>query len=197
MYITDIIGLIGAVIAAISSIVMTSLGVISSRKNVISNKPKIDNDKNYELLLRGIEQQTLDENAVQLIYNQSITKKKKSVSYLYFLESFLYHIRQEDRDGQLTKSATNIIYPLIEKEKAEKPYTNVNDRERRILLAIEDTVKDDEKNSIKNHLKELSIAIEEKQNALDRAQRTNKWSLPASILGSLLTLIFGLYSLFA
>ena len=121
MYITDIIGLIGAVIAAISSIVMTSLGVISSRKNVISNKPKIDNDKNYELLLRGIEQQTLDENAVQLIYNQSITKKKKSVSYLYFLESFLYHIRQEDRDGQLTKSATNIIYPLIEKEKAEKP----------------------------------------------------------------------------
>ena len=40
---------------------------------------------------------------------------------------------------------------------------------------------------------DLSIVIESNQNALDKARRTNRWSIPISIIGVLLTLFIWLY----
>lgn len=81
----------------------------------------------------------------------------------------------------------------MEKEKAEKPYPNVNERERRILLAIEDSANKGEFASINNNLEDLSIVIENNQKALDRARATNKWTIPISIIGILLTIFIWLY----
>ena len=85
------------------------------------------------------------------------------------------------------------ITPILDKEREEKPFCNINDRERRILLAIEDAVKKNETNSIKHTLVDLSMVIESNQKALEKAERTNRWSIPISIIGVLLTLFIWFY----
>lgn len=152
-----------------------------------------DKEKAYELLLKGNEQQTLNDKAISLIYKREIARKYESISYIDFLESFLIYVRQKDEDGSLTNRISEIIDPILEKEKAEKPYSNIKERERRILLAIEESANKGEHVSIKNNLEDLSVIIENNQKALDKARMTNKWTIPISIIGILLTLFIWLY----
>ncbi len=122
-----------------------------------------------------------------------ITTRYDFISYVDFLESFILYVRQNDTDGKLTKAITEIVSPIIEKEKAEKPYSNVKERERRILLAIEKSLNKGETTSLRNNLDDLSGVIENNQKALDRARRINNWTVPVSIIGVLLTLFIWLY----
>ena len=102
------------------------------------------------------------------------------------------HIRKKfDKDTILLISKR--ITPILNKEREEKPYCNIQDRERRILLAIEDAFKKNETNSIKHTLVDLSMVIESNQKALDKARRANNWSIPISIIGVLLTIFIWLY----
>jgi len=166
--------------------------MITRMKNRLYRK-KSDTEKAYELLLKGYEHHTLNDKAISLIYKRKIARKYESISYIDFLESFLIYIRQKDVDGSLTNETSELIDSILEKEKAEKPYPNVNERERRILLAIEDSANKGEFASINNNLEDLSIVIENNQKALDRARATNKWTIPISIIGILLTIFIWLY----
>jgi len=158
-----------------------------------SYRKRTDTERAYELLLKGNEQQTLTDNAIVLVYKRMIAQNYEYVSYIDFLESFLLYVREKDEDGKLTNEISNIIGPILEKEKAEKPYSNVRERERRILLAIENSLNKGETISLKNNLNDLSGVIENNQKALDRARKTNKWTVPISIIGVLLTLFIWLY----
>jgi len=60
-------------------------------------------------------------------------------------------------------------------------------------LAIEESAKKAEFTSLNNNLEDLSIVIENNQKALDKARMTNKWSIPISVIGILLTLFIWLY----
>ena len=143
----------------------------------------------YDLIKKGIEEGTLDNDSdIFLIYK----KLAQYNSYSDFLESLLIYIRKKfDKDTIILVSAR--ITPILDKEREEKPYCNIKDRERRILLAIEEAFKKNETNSIKHTLVDLSMVIESNQNALDKARRTNRWSIPISIIGVLLTLFIWLY----
>ena len=158
-----------------------------------SYRKRTDTERAFELLLKGNEQQTLTDNAIVLVYKRMIARKYEYVSYIDFLESFPLYVREKDEDGKLTNEISNIISPILEKEKAEKPYSNVKERERRILLAIENSLNKRETTSLKNNLDDLSGVIENNQKALDRARKTNNWTVPISIIGVLLTLFIWLY----
>ncbi|GEM_PF-3753240 len=156
-------------------------------------REKSDKVDAYELLLKGNEQQTLNEGSISLIYKRCISKRYEHISYMDFLESFLMYVRQKDEDGTLTQSVSKIIEPILEKEKIEKPFSNIKERERRILLAVENSASKGEISSLKNNLTDLSIVIENNQKALDRARAINRWSIPISVIGILLTLFIWLY----
>lgn len=156
-------------------------------------REKSDKVDAYELLLKGNEQQTLNEGSISLIYKRCISKRYEHISYMDFLESFLMYVRQKDEDGTLTQSISKIIEPILEKEKIEKPFSNIKERERRLLLAVENSASKGETSSLKNNLTDLSIVIENNQKALDKARAINRWSIPISVLGILLTLFIWLY----
>ena len=151
-----------------------------------------DIKKAYELLKKAHKQETLDSDAIFLIYKQQI-EKKYDITYIDFLEKFLIYVRQEDNEGSLTKDVTPIINPLVLKAKEEKPYANLGDRERRIILAIEESFSKGEKVSLKNNLTDLSEIIDRNQKALNRSEKTNKWTIPLSIIGIVLTLFIWIY----
>ena len=154
---------------------------------------RTEKEKAFELLLKGFNQKTLNANAIYLIYKREVARKFESVSYVGFLESFLIYVRKKDEDGILTKDVSGTIESILEKEQADKPYSNVKEREKRILCAIEESANKGENLAVKNNLKDLSIVIENNQKTLDRARLTNKWTIPISIIGILLTLFIWLY----
>ena len=154
---------------------------------------KSKRDSAYDLIKKGIEEGSFDNDAeIFLVYKKLAQGDEHYNSYADFLESFLIYVRKNvDKDTILIISRR--ITPILNKAREEKPYCNIKDRERRILLAIEDAFKKNETNSIKHALTDLSMIIESNQNALERARRTNKWSIPISIVGVLLTLFIWLY----
>lgn len=147
----------------------------------------------YKLLEKGQKQKTLDENEVYLIFKQEIQKNVSQVSYVDFLEDFLIYIRKKDQDGKLTTDFNALLEPIIEHEKENQPYSNVEEMERRSMLAIENAALNNEKSSIKKNLEDLSIMIEKKQKTLASAKRQNRISLCTSILGIVLSIFFWLY----
>ena len=157
------------------------------------HRNKSAKEKAYELILKGNEQQTLNSKALFLIYKREIARKFEYISYVDFLETFLIYVRDKDVDGNLTNEITAIIDPILEKEKTEKPYSNVEEKERRILLAIEKSANNGETSSILSNLSDLSIAIESNQRALKSARTTNRWTIPISIAGVLLTIFIWIY----
>ena len=156
-------------------------------------REKSDKEYAYELLLKGNDQKTLNDGSIFLIYKRSISRKYEHMSYMDFLESFLMYVRQKDEDGTLTQSISKIIEPILEKEKTEKPFSNIKETERRLLLAVENSASKGETSSLKNNLTDLSIVIENNQKELDKARAINRWSIPISVLGILLTLFIWLY----
>jgi hypothetical protein len=147
----------------------------------------------YDLLLKGNEQKTLDSDAIKLIYRKEVENSYEFNSYTDFLESFLIYIRNDDKDGSLTRTLSPIINTIIAKENEEKPYQNINERERRILLAIEDSANKYETSSLKNNLKDLSIVIENNQKNLNKQKSINKWSIPISVIGIILSIFMWIH----
>ena len=115
-------------------------------------RKKTDKEYAFELLLKGNKQQTLNERSISLIYKRCISRKYEYISYIDFLESFLMYVRQKDEDGTLTQAMSIVIEPILEKEKTEKPFSNIKERERRILLAVETSANKGETTSLKNNL---------------------------------------------
>lgn len=180
-------------ISGIISVYIAMVAIMLTRIRGRVYRKNSDKEKAYGLLLKGYEQKTLNDKAVSLIYKREIARKYDNLSYISFLESFLIYVRQKDEDGELTTQISKIIDPILEKEKAEKPYPNIKERERRILLAIEESAQKGELTSLNNNLEDLSIVIESNQKTLDKARMTNKWSIPISVIGILLTLFIWLY----
>ena len=128
-----------------------------------------------------------------LIYDRII--KNTGMSLVDFLESFLIRIRQQDSDGSITTAITDKFMPILEKEKAEKPYPNLNEPTRHILIEIEKASKSGETTSIKGRLDDLYDDLINKQNLLNKANKINRWSIGATILGLFLTVAFGVIGL--
>ena len=177
--------IISAVISLYIAFVLFLITHVKSRKSKQKDA--------YNLIQKGIEEGTLDNDSdIFLIYKRLAQDDYHYNSYADFLESFLVHIRKNlDKDSILLISIR--ITPILNNEREEKPYYNIQDRERRILSAIEDAIKKNETNSIKHTLVDLSMVIESNQKALEKAERTNKWSIPISIVGVLLTLFIWFY----
>lgn len=161
----------------------------------------------YELLLKGIKQGTIEEDAIFDIYtcfneNLSDVFITFSVPYDSFLKSFLFYVREKDEDGEITKKVTQVLKPILDKNKDLNPYENVDEGQRRILLSIEDTIKNsstitlNERAAIKHNLNVLANAIVEKQEELLHSKKVNKWTMPITIFGVLATIVFGIIQLF-
>ena len=177
------------VISLYTTIVVFFMINIKSKKRYRESKLK----EAYNLIKKGIEEATLDNDSdIFLIYKKLAKPYSSYNSYIDFLESFLIYVRKTS-EAKNVLTISERISPILEKEREEKPYCNIKDRERRILLAIENAFKKNETSSIKHTLDDLSMIIESNQKALDKARQTNKWSIPISIIGVLLTLFIWLY----
>lgn len=146
----------------------------------------------YARLKQAYSKQTLDENKVYLIYKKVFKKRHEMVSYLDFLETILIDV-DSNLDVDFSTYLNTLVQSIIEKEKVSKPYSNVEEMERRILIAIDDAAPDNEKKLLKKNLEDLSMIIAGKEKALNVANKKSKFTTVTTIVGIILTILMGWY----
>ena len=130
-----------------------------------------------------------DSDDVLIIYEVRIHRIYEYYTFVEFLEQYLVYIQsQNEMDIDLRKSIRKDIRRIIKADQADKPFEGVEVFEKRILLAINECAKKNEPQAIRHMLEELSIAIQNNQKRLRNAINTNKWTVPISIIGVILTI---------
>lgn len=86
------------------------------------------------------------------------------------------------------------ISEFIVKIEEESPYSDLSDIERSILTDISTYLENGNNEDIKRKLSELSGVIQTRNNDFNKIQNINRWSVPLALIGTVLTLLFGLLS---
>jgi len=152
-------------------------------------------DKANKLLLKSAKEDSLDdildEIEIRRIFDQCFTVQ---YSYLDFLEGFIIYVRKNSTDVQLIKKVISLLRPIIEKEKAEKPYSKIEGKERTLLQIIRDSAMANEHHAVNRNLENLAEEIGKKQKELKSSKRQNWLSLGAGIISIIVSIAFGLWS---
>ncbi len=91
------------------------------------------------------------------------------------------------------KSSASAILARIE---AESPFADLPPAERNLLIDVSGFIQANDQQSALRKLEDLAGLIEVRQDSLERVQTSNKWSIPLAAVGLILTIIFGLISIF-
>lgn len=114
------------------------------------------------------------------------------------LEDYLVHLT--DKGGQESTGNTlsehyQIIKEIIAKENEDKPFADITEEERRLLIGIRDAIQHDDKESMSFNLNELSSVISARTKDYERAMNINRWAVPLAVLGIIASFAFGAFSL--
>lgn len=100
--------------------------------------------------------------------------------------------KMEAQEVRLLKEKINVILKQIE---AEAPFADLPAAERNLIIDVQKFVGSGDVHSANQKLQDLAGLVEVRQDALERLQASNKWSIPLAIIGLVLTVIFGIVSL--
>lgn len=100
------------------------------------------------------------------------------------------------QDASVVKKRKEFINNIIKQIEAEIPFSNLPATERNLVLDIIHFIKENDEASATNKIEDLAGLIQVRQESLNRVEAMNKWSIPLAIIGSILTILFGIISIF-
>lgn len=172
-----------AIIAVVGTISLYFLLLIGRKTN--SNK-----EKAFDLLLSRYGDNVLDADSVRFIYEEE-SNKGDDLSFEDFLKSFIVYVtKKEAGKGDKIKGIEQVIKPLLLKERTIKPYSNLEEEERQLLLSIESFTKNESgqvPESVKYNLDGLALKIEKNQKSVKFSKRMNWVSITLAAIGIFLT----------
>lgn len=113
----------------------------------------------------------------------------------YLLQLFESEI--DEKNSQSVQSIKNEITEYINQVEKSSPHVGLPDLERSIVRDIETYLNSEQKDGVSRKLDELVTAIQVREETLRKIQSTNKWAVPLSVVGLILTVIFGVLSVFS
>lgn len=114
---------------------------------------------------------------------------------VYLLQLFESEINE--KNSQSVQSIKNEITEYINQVEKSSPHVGLPDLERSIVRDIEAYLNSDQKDGVSRKLDELVTAIQIREETLRKIQNTNKWAVPLSVVGLILTVTFGVLSIFS
>ena len=159
----------------------------------------------FDTLLSGLKSgsiKTTDDiiNIYKGISILSPEDKKYRLGLNKWLREFLAGLISKSLDDSLEYKEIidfkNKISKFIKENEKISPYSDLPKIERNIFQDILSYIKNSDVESIKLKLKELSNIIQTRKYESDRSRKINKISVPIAIIGLILTIIFGLLSIF-
>lgn len=144
----------------------------------------------FELLENGLNDDTIREGDIELIYRRLI-QPLFSMSLIDYLEKFQIFILKTQSPEFIHKH-NETIKKIISDEKSDKPFDGVEEHEKRLLISIEESAKREEVSNIPFTLSELARVLQSKEKSYRSVKRLNNWSIPIAVTGVILTIVFGL-----
>lgn len=113
------------------------------------------------------------------------------------LREYIVQVVSDDEvDPQQAKQLKSSASAVLARIEAESPFADLPPAERNLLIDVGGFVKANDQQSALRKLEDLAGLIEVRQDSLERVQSSNKWSIPLATVGLVLTIVFGLISIF-
>jgi hypothetical protein len=87
------------------------------------------------------------------------------------------------------------IKELLKQIESETPFADLPTAERNLIIDARRFIQINEQGAATQKVDDLANLIEARQEAYEKLQSANKWSVPLAIIGLVLTIVFGLMSL--
>ena len=114
-----------------------------------------------------------------------------------WLRSYLLGI-VEDSNSNNSESANQIkikISAFVQKAEMESPHAGLPDLERSIIRDMDSYIQSSNADGARRKLDEMATAIQIREESVTRLQGITKWSVPLSVIGLILTILFGVMSI--
>jgi len=104
-------------------------------------------------------------------------------------------VSEKDRKGEAAKATKEKVTAIINAIEQEDPFSDLPAAERDMLMDVQRLLDQGDAKTAKRKLRDLAGLIEVRQEALEKLQASNRWSVPLAVVGMILTVIFGIVSL--
>lgn len=114
-----------------------------------------------------------------------------------FLREYLAKLVSSDDLGpDQIKELKEKVNSFLKKIDEESPFADLPAAERNLIIDVQRFVNVGDKASAFRKLEDLAGLIEVRQDGFEKLQNSNKWSIPLAVIGLVLTVVFGVASLF-
>ncbi len=172
--------------------------------NKITKKRKVEEKHFIKALSQGIKSGIVTDfsdidNIYKGVRGSSGDEASNKDRLAKWLRQYLLSLFEDDKAHKETEVAVRIkseITKYIEQVEKTSPHSGLPDLERSIVKDIDSYLSLDNKDGAKRKIDELAAAIQVREESLKKLESTNKWAVPLSVIGLVLTITFGLVSLF-
>ncbi|WP_312244290.1 hypothetical protein [Stutzerimonas nitrititolerans] len=199
-----LLSLTDPVVIAASALAITSYAVaVSKMLNRITGRRENEEKQFIKVISPSIKSKIItDFSDIENIYkgvrsslSYDDTDKARLAKWLrkYLLQVLKQETNEKNTD--LIKTIKNEISEHIKEVEKASPHAALPELERSIVRDIETYLFADNKESVNRKLNELVTTIQVREEAFRKIENTNKWAVPLSVIGLILTVIFGVMSL--
>ena len=136
-----------------------------------------------------------DQSDIEMLKSAIERKAGTVYSLAPLLEDYLVHLGERGSQESQLSQRYQLIKGIIASENADKPFADIPEEERRLLIATRDAIQHDDKESMSFNLNELSSVISTRNRDYERVLNANRWMRPLAIIGIVASVIFGVLAL--
>ncbi|WKN30989.1 hypothetical protein PZB74_18725 [Porifericola rhodea] len=162
-------------------------------------------DDFFETAVQGLQDGTIETIDDLINVYKGVTKlSSEDLTYRYGLNKWLREILaklvgrkiSENLNIEEVKQLKIKLTEFITANETASPFSDLPDTERNILNDLKTYSNNGDKISIERKISELSSVIQTRYEEQKKLETQNKWSIPLAVIGLILTVVFGILSIF-
>lgn len=162
-------------------------------------------DDFFETAVQGLQDGTIETIDDLINVYKGVTKlSSEDLTYRYGLNKWLREILaklvgrkiSENLNIEEVKQLKLKLTEFITANETASPFSDLPDTERNILNDLKTYSNNGDKISIERKISELSSVIQTRYEEQKKLETQNKWSIPLAVIGLILTVVFGILSIF-
>jgi hypothetical protein len=136
-----------------------------------------------------------DQNDIEILKGAIEREAGTVYSLAHLLEDYLVYLGDRgSKESQLSPRYQK-IKGIIASENADKPFADIPEDERRLLISMRDAIQHNDTEAITFNLNELSSVISARNRDYEGVLNANRWMRPLAIIGLVASVIFGVFAL--
>ena len=190
----------GALVPLLTSIgaALVLSGVVLDNYQLVISKPNSDVKGEYfSYLETGLKESKFDEKYFDTgfsYYNRKSNGKLSSYGRTETLEDFFVYLNMSKDQTDLPSGSIGLVVSLLDSSRETEPFAALPPEERRLMEQLQIQLKDVEDEVTSRTMNELKQVLLARHKEYTKIEEQNAWSLPLSIIGVFLTLVFGVWS---